>query len=204
MGRSPIDWTPGIYNRLSKYYDRLFKLTFPIGEKGQARVLEGMESGSLLDVACGTGTLLAYAHSVGMQCFGNDTSPGMLGQARMKVPGAYLEQASFYNLPFGDGQFDYVIETNAVSGVDITFEAVLDEMLRVCKVGGEVRIGDYAKSPQVSFWTRFLERIGVLIGDYPHDFGAYLESLGYQPEVEILGWSGMYQYVRVVKVPSIS
>lgn len=200
MGRPLIDWTPEFYDKLSKYYDQLFKLTFSIGIKGQARVLEGIKPGSLLDVACGTGTLLGSAYAAGMKCFGNDTSPGMMEQARMKVPEAHLELGSFYELPFTDEQFDYVVETNAVSGVDIDFEKVVDEMLRVCKDGGEVRIGDYAKAAQQSTWGRWMERIGMLIGDYPHDYAAYFTRLGYQPDVEILGWSGMYQYIRVLKV----
>lgn len=201
MNRSLIDWTPDFYDKLSKYYDRLFNFVFPIGRLGQARVLKTMGGGSVLDVACGTGTLLAQAHAGGMQCFGNDISPGMLDQARMKIPEAHLELASFYELPFSDEQFDYVVETNAVSGVDTNFEKVVDEMLRVCKVGGEVRIGDYAKTAQQSAWARWMEQVGVLIGDYPHDYAAYFENLGYQPKVEILGWSGMYQYIRVRKVP---
>lgn len=203
MGRPLIDWTPDFYDKLSKHYDRLFKLTFSIGIKGQARVLEGMNPGSLLDVACGTGTLLAQAYTAGMGCFGNDTSPGMLERARLKVPEAHLYLASFYELPFADEQFDYVIETNALSGVDTDFEKVVDEMLRVCKVGGEVRIGDYAKAARQSTWVRWIERVGVLIGDFPHDYAAYFESLSYQPEVEILGWSGMYQFIRVRKAPNI-
>jgi len=102
-------------------------------------------------------------------------------------------------LPYADEQFDYVVETNAVSGVDIHFEKVVDEMLRVCKTGGEVRFGDYAKGSRESVWLSLVERIGSLIGDQAHDYTGYLKSLGYQPEVQILGMFGMYQVIKVKK-----
>jgi ubiquinone/menaquinone biosynthesis C-methylase UbiE len=199
MVKPLIDWSPDVYTKLAKHYDLFLKLTFPIGSKGQAGVLQDMNPGLLLDVACGTGTVLAQAYALGMQCFGNDNSSGMLEQARLKVPGAHLEQGSFYELPYADGQFDYVVETNAVSGVGIHFEKVIDEMLRVCKMGGEVRIGDYAKGPRESAWIRLVERIGLLIGDHAHDYVTYFESLGHHPQVRILGWYGMYQVISVCK-----
>jgi ubiquinone/menaquinone biosynthesis C-methylase UbiE len=92
-----------------------------------------------------------------------------------------------------------VVETNAVSGVDIHFEKVVDEMLRVCQTGGEVRIGDFARAARPSTWMRLVERIGLLIGDHAHDYVTYLESLGLQPEIRILGMFGMYQVIKVKK-----
>jgi hypothetical protein len=53
-----INWTPDLYDRLSKYYDHLAKWLFPIGDHGRQKVVTGLESGSILDIACGTGTLL--------------------------------------------------------------------------------------------------------------------------------------------------
>jgi hypothetical protein len=72
-------------------------------------------------------------------------------------------------------------------------------MLRVCKPGGQILIGDYCKAPQETTWTRFMEWIGMLIGDYPHDFQSLFRELGCQPKIELLGWSGMYQFIRVRK-----
>jgi ubiquinone/menaquinone biosynthesis C-methylase UbiE len=66
----------------------------------------------------------------------------MLAQAQEKVPSAEFLRANFYELPFPDATFDYVVETNAVSGVDIDVESVLKEMVRVCKENGQILIGD--------------------------------------------------------------
>lgn len=192
-----INWTPTLYDRLSKYYDRFAEWFFPIGDIGRERVISGLEAGSILDVACGTGTLLEKAHEKGMLCVGIDTSRGMLLEAKKKVPAAELVQASFYALPFEKKQFQYVVETNAVSGADIEAEIVLSEMLRVCASGGEIRIGDYGKSERKGIWKQILERIGILIGDYPHDYKKLFRDMGFEAEIEDLGWKGMYQFIRV-------
>jgi ubiquinone/menaquinone biosynthesis C-methylase UbiE len=194
-----IKWTPERYSRLSRYYDWFAHVLFPIGELGRARVITGLSSGAILDVACGTGTLLAMAYHQGLNCYGIDTSPGMLEQARVKVPQAELKLASFYEIPYPDATFDYVVETNAVSGVDIAAQKVIGEMVRVCKPGGEVRIGDYGKAPESSLWMGLMARLFVWFGDFPHDYQAIFTELGYRSETEVLGWRGMYQFVRVIK-----
>ena len=114
-----INWTPALYDRLSKYYDHFANWFFPIGDIGREKVVAGLDSGLLLDVACGTGTLLEKSHRIGLNCVGIDTSWGMLTEMKRKVPAAAAVQASFYSLPFTKKTFDFVVETNAVSGVDI-------------------------------------------------------------------------------------
>ena len=193
-----IDWTPERYDRLSKHYDRFARL-FPIGDQGRDKVLSGIGSGLILDIACGTGTLLKKAHQAGLHPIGIDTSRGMLLESKKKVPAAEVVQASFYSLPFAGKQFDYVVETNAVSGADINANSVLPEMLRVCADGGEIRLGDYGKSSRGGLWIHIIEKIGLLFGDYPHDYREIFNTLGYEAEIENLGWGGLYQYFRVVK-----
>jgi ubiquinone/menaquinone biosynthesis C-methylase UbiE len=153
----------------------------------------------VLDVACGSGAVLKMASDADCSCYGSDLAEGMVVEAKKKVPDGEFRVASFYELPYEDDTFDYVVETNAVSGVGIEVEKVISEMIRVCKPGGCILIGDYCKAPKESVWTGFMEWIGILIGDYPHDFQAIFEELGYQPEVEYLGWSGMYQFIKVIK-----
>jgi ubiquinone/menaquinone biosynthesis C-methylase UbiE len=121
----------------------------------------------------------------------------MITRARKKVPEAKFRLASFYEVPYPDRSFDYVVETNAVSGVEIEVEIVLNEMVRVCKIGGEIRIADYAKSPQPTWLSRIIERLLIFVGDFAYDYVSAFEELGFQPEVETIGWNGMYQYVRI-------
>jgi ubiquinone/menaquinone biosynthesis C-methylase UbiE len=196
---SLIQWTPKLYSKISKHYDFLYRLLFPIGNKGHEAVLEGLDQGTILDVACGTGILLSKASRFGMVCYGLDNSEGMLVEAKGKSPEAEFRLASFYEIPFSDGTFDYVVETNAVSGVDIEVEKVLLEMVRVCKIGGEIRIGDYARPAQLTRMNKITEKMLILFGDYAYDYKDLFTKFGYLPQVKFLGWGGMYQFIKVIK-----
>jgi ubiquinone/menaquinone biosynthesis C-methylase UbiE len=198
-GSSIIRWTPDFYTKLSPIYDKFAPYFLAIGEKAKKRVSEDLQSGSILDIACGTGVLLAMANEKGLECYGMDNSLGMLEETRKKVPKASLKLASFYDISYPENTFDYVVETNAVSGVEINADHVIGEMFRVCKPGGCVLIGDYCKASHETPWTVFTEWIGKKIGDQPHNFTAIIRNLGFEPSVEILGWSGMYQFIRTQK-----
>ena len=113
----PRVWTTRTYDKLAKYYDFFMRVFFPVGEKGRGRIVERLSAGLILDVACGTGTLLALAHRKGLKCYGIDISQGMLNQARAKIPSAEFNRASYYEIPYPDGHFDYVVATNALSVV---------------------------------------------------------------------------------------
>jgi len=194
-----IKWTPEFYSKLSKNYDVLAPIFLPIGEKAKKRIAEALKEGSVLDIACGTGALLAMACAKGLDCYGIDNAEGMIAESRAKIPDGEFKLASFYEIPYPDDTFDYVVETNAVSGVEIDADKVIAEMVRVCKPGGCILIGDYCKPPRENIWIRLVVWTGKFIGDYPHDFKGIFKNLGFEPYVEILGWSGVYQFIQVVK-----
>ena len=65
-GRSQLRiWTTETYDRLSRYYDTFMKFFFPIGEEGREIIVKILASGSVLDMACSTGTLLVMAKNKG-------------------------------------------------------------------------------------------------------------------------------------------
>lgn len=187
-----------LYSRLGKYYDSFFSL-FPGAERAQQRVVEGLSSGSILDVACGTGTLLAMAHGRGLECYGIDLSQGMLTRARTKAPDAELTVGDFENISYPDNHFEYVVCTNSIGSVRVNPRRVISEMLRVCKYGGEVRIADYTEPPKRTFKSKVLIRIFKLFGDIPYDYLSIFRELGYEPEIEVLGLYDTYQFFRVTK-----
>jgi len=168
-----------------------------MGEKAKETVAAELRSGSVLDIACGTGTLLVMAQEKGLECYGIDTAPGMIDVAKKKVSQGSFKIASFLHLPFTDASFDNVIETNAVSGISIGVDKVFEEMIRVCKPGGNILIGDYCSPPKTKLMTQLMIRIGNLIGDQPHDFAGIFGDLGIEPVVEILGWGGIYQLIHL-------
>ena len=182
----PKVWTTRTYDRLAKYYDLFMRVCVPVGEKGREGIVERLSAGSVLDVACGTGTLLAMAHEKGLECYGIDLSQGMLNQARAKVPSAELRRASYYEIPYPDGQFDYVVATNAISGTYIDARRVLSEMIRVCKSGGGIYIAEWPKAETETLRERLIVWIASLNDDAPKDYQAIFGELGYKPEVEVV------------------
>jgi ubiquinone/menaquinone biosynthesis C-methylase UbiE len=162
------------------------KRLYPIGEKGRERIAEKLSSGSVLDVACGTGTLLEMADQQELTCFGVDLARGMLAEAKKKVPNAGLVRASFYQIPYADGSFDFVVATNALSGVHIDAKNVLAEMIRVCKTGGWLYIAEWPKAEKETFMEQCVVWLASLNEDAPKDYKAIFKHLGYEPEVNVL------------------
>jgi ubiquinone/menaquinone biosynthesis C-methylase UbiE len=193
----PRIWTTKTYDRLARQYDSLMRIFFPVGEKGRERIVERLGTGSVLDVACGTGTLLALAHEKGLKCYGIDLSRGMLSQARLKVPGAELTAASFYEMPYPDGHFDYVVATNALSGVSIDAGRVISEMIRVNKSGGEVYVAEWPQAEKETLTERLMVMLASLNEDAPRDYLGIFRGLGYEPEVEVL--SKRYHVLGITK-----
>lgn len=187
-----------LYSKLAKYYDSFFNL-FSTSEKTKERVIESLSSGSILDVACGTGSVLALASNKGLECYGVDLSQGMLDRAKSKVSNAELKIGNFEDIPYPDAHFDYVVCTNAIGSVRVNPRSVISEMLRVCKYGGEVLIADYSEPPQKTFKNKVLIKFFKLFGDTPYDYLSIFRNFGYEPDVEILGLYDTYQFLRVKK-----
>jgi ubiquinone/menaquinone biosynthesis C-methylase UbiE len=163
------------------------KFFFPIGEKGRERIVEKLTSGSVLDVACGTGTLLELAKKKkGLECYGIDLSEGMLAEAKRKVPEAKLIRASYYEIPLPEESFNYVVATNALSGDHIDARKVLAEMLQVCRSDGWVYIAEWPKAEKETIVERILVWFARLSEDAPKDYEVIFGEMGYEPEVEVL------------------
>jgi ubiquinone/menaquinone biosynthesis C-methylase UbiE len=107
----------------------------------------------VLDVACGTGGLVAeVAHRV-ERAVGLDLSSGMLQIARSRLlPAAgpsRLANIDFHlgssdALPFADGDFTALVCTTALHHFPEPQQSV-DEMARVLAPGGRVVIGDFCR-----------------------------------------------------------
>lgn len=193
----PRIWKTKTYDRLSRYYDRFMRILFPIGEQGRICIVDKLEAGSVLDVGCGTGTLLGLASAKGMKCFGIDLSRGMLDQANVNAPSAELSIASFYDIPFHDDCFDYVVATNALSGTFIRPAEVLREMVRVCRKGGSVLIAEWPTAQKDTIKERIIVRLASLSDDAPKNYTKIFRALGLNPEIEQL--DERYAIFRVYK-----
>ena len=73
-----------------------------------AKLLRGRPGERLLDVACGQGTFLEYAHGLGFDVTGVDISDVAVETARARVPAATVLVSDGEHLPFADSSFDCV------------------------------------------------------------------------------------------------
>jgi ubiquinone/menaquinone biosynthesis C-methylase UbiE len=104
-----------------------------------ARSLPG-RSGSLLDIGCGNGSLLAMVHErwPDVRLAGLDLLPDRIDEARGNAPEAELIVGSADALPFGDASFDVVTAITLMSSLpsESMETAAAHEIARVLRPGG--------------------------------------------------------------------
>lgn len=117
---------------------------------GLVEVADVADDFDVMDLGCGTGTLLVIAHQMhpGARWCGIDPDPAVLGRARRKLrragTGVRLELASATALPFRAGSFDRILSTLVFHHLDLTGKKeALRESLRVLRPGGEIHIADF-------------------------------------------------------------
>ena len=100
----------------------------------------------VLDVGCGTGTLLNHYREAGCRTFGIDLSQAMLRVAREKLNDLTLGDAS--RMPFPDGSFDLVTAMLTFHEMPALLRSpVMSDAKRVLKRGGRLLIIDYHPGP---------------------------------------------------------
>ena len=137
------------YHRVAKLYDKLFQQMntslIAIGVKMFPPV-EGM---SVLDIGCGTGTLLGNYQKAGCRIFGIDLSPAMIKIAREKLSGdAELSIRDANSTQFQTDSFDLVTAMFVLHEMSpATRKAVMDEICRILKRTGRILLIDYHTGP---------------------------------------------------------
>jgi len=136
------------YQRIAWLYD-LLDLPFEYGRYRplRRRVFRGV-GGTVLDAGVGTGRNMPfYPRSASVT--GLDLSPAMLARAerrraRLGVQ-AELRVASVLRTGLPDRHFDFVVATFLFCVLDDADQRpALEELARICKPGGEIRILEYA------------------------------------------------------------
>lgn len=140
------------YAALAPDYDRRWRRYVERSIRETLRRAAVRPGERVLDVGCGTGTmLLSLAQDcAGVFLSGVDPSPPMLQVARSKLPrDVGLCVAAAENLPFPDAAFDAVICTSVFHYIKP--EPALAEARRVLVPGGRVIITDWCDD---FFWCR--------------------------------------------------
>ena len=92
----------------------------------------------ILEMASATGALSSYL-STRYKLRAIDNSPHMIARAKEKYPDITFEVADALNLPFEENSFDVVLASSLMNVLDDK-QALLDEMLRVCKEEGQLML----------------------------------------------------------------
>ena len=127
------------YAALAPDYDRQWAAYNAATARRTLGTFFAVESGPslLLDVGCGTGSMLAGLIGSPHVGAGLDRSAEMLAVARGRLPGATLVRGDAAALPFPDATFDAVV-TNSVLHYADDPAACVRELVRVVKPGGPV------------------------------------------------------------------
>jgi ubiquinone/menaquinone biosynthesis C-methylase UbiE len=151
-----------LYYPLAPFYDTISRAAF-LGqwERWQQTTLPRIQGKRVLEVGCGTGSLLSEMLRRGYKAYGIDASLPMLKQAQRKLAkqnqSLRVFQAHAEALPFPDQSFETVISTFPTNY--ITKPTVLKEINRVLYPGGRLLIVDDAELHPFNRKAAFLIRL---------------------------------------------
>jgi ubiquinone/menaquinone biosynthesis C-methylase UbiE len=139
------------YARLAPDYDRRWSFYIEATLQATLSHLEIRSGDLVLDLGCGTGTLIQHLLKIAPEAeiFGLDPSAEMLEIAKQKLPDSVqLTAGSATNLPFPNDCFDVLVSTSALHYFRNPDRAVR-EMQRVLKPSGRLILTDWC----YDYWT---------------------------------------------------
>ncbi len=130
-----------VYSIFSGFYDVVFGQLFHASRAEAIGMLNIQGGETILDVGVGTGLSLPY-YPRGCRVVGIDFCEEMLGKGRIRMdrhamPHIELMQMDAMRMDFPDNAFDAIFAAYVISAVPDPHQ-VLNEMIRVCKVGGKI------------------------------------------------------------------
>lgn len=158
--RLKATWESGDYGVFAKYLEQGALEFFD-----RVNVLPGTR---LLDVACGAGQLTIPAARKGIEVTGLDLAANLVEQARARAAAEGLtiqvDEGDAENLPYPDASFDAVM-----SLIGSMFaprpDLVASEMLRVCRSGGTIIMGNWTPEGHIG---QMFKVIGKHVPPPPH------------------------------------
>jgi ubiquinone/menaquinone biosynthesis C-methylase UbiE len=141
--------------------------------KKEARYLKQLKPGdSFLDVGCGLGLGLAYAHRLDCQLFATEFDAGALEFVKEHFP-VTTYQGDVWGAQYPDNYFDFIHISHVIEHV-LDPIAYLREMKRILKPGGTLAIGTPDSSSNMYSLHRFvfllLLRVPDIIDGLEHTF----------------------------------
>ncbi|WP_447004831.1 class I SAM-dependent DNA methyltransferase [Saccharothrix isguenensis] len=107
-----------------------------------AEVVAAAGGGPVADVGCGPGHVTAHLRGLGVDAFGIDLSPGMVGAARRDHPGVRFEVGSMTELDLAEGSVAGLLAWWSLIHVpDDEVPAVFGHFRRALRPGGPLLLG---------------------------------------------------------------
>jgi len=136
--RLKATWTAGDFGKIA--------LTYPAGAEEFVARLDLKPGRRVLDVACGTGNQSLPAARTGAAVTGLDLATNLIEQARANAAAAGLriqfDEGDAEQLPYADASFDVVFSMFGAMFAPRP-ELVAAELLRVCRTGGRIAMGNW-------------------------------------------------------------
>ena len=110
----------------------------------------------MLDLACGTGSLVGAASAIGLQAEGVDFAPNMIAHAKQRFPALNFQVADLQNLPAPDASFDIV--TCNIGLFHVTDPALaMSEAARILRPSGRFAFSQWAAPAQSELYAALFE-----------------------------------------------
>ena len=114
------------------------------------KFLEKEDEDKIIDLGCGSGYLTQFLG----KAVGIDSSPGMLEVARKKLPDLKFIEASIFELPFKDNEFDRAVTHRVIGNFkEKEYRKVVKEIRRILKDKG-VFVFDMGDPVWIRYWFR--------------------------------------------------
>lgn len=129
-------------------------------------------SDDVLECACGTGLLTGVIAPKCKSLIATDFSIKMLKRAKKKYKkykNTQFEQANILKLSYDDNSFDVVVAANVIHLLDAPYQS-LQELDRVCKIGGKIIIPTYMNQTDKGKTNKVSNAIGKAGADFKREF----------------------------------
>jgi demethylmenaquinone methyltransferase/2-methoxy-6-polyprenyl-1,4-benzoquinol methylase len=184
-----------MFDRIAPRYDLVNRvMTGGLDRRWRRAAVDAIAPGPgdrVLDLACGTGDLLALCTERGARAVGVDFAYEMLARGRGRAPSAPRVQGDAARLPLRDGAVSALVCGFALRNF-VSLDDAFAEMARVVAPGGRIALldadrpdGRLLRAGHGLYFDRVVPRIGALLSD--RAAYAYLpQSTAYLPPRETL------------------
>ncbi|MEV3987819.1 methyltransferase domain-containing protein [Streptomyces sp. NPDC049837] len=144
--------------------------------------------GQVAEIGCGTGRITAHLHSLGLDVFGVDLSPGMLEMARRAYPDLRFDEGSMTGLGLEDGVLGGIVSWYSLIHIEpADVPGVLAEFHRVLAPGGHLLLAFQVGDEPLRLTEAFGHTVALDFHRWsPDRLGTLLTEAGFAVEARLV------------------